>query len=148
MQGGPNCGFYSSHFWVIIKFRLEALVQRLRRLLSLWGFTSPVIRRISMFPNWNQQCDFCSNICWKPLHFDVYRKRDKLYQKYLKDKISIHKITIFHLRIQSQKIYDHSYMYLIIIWMFIGPFHIVTLSKEKWYKKPICFLGFPQTGEQ
>ena len=42
------------------------------------------------------------------------RRRDKLYQKYLKDKISIHKITIFHLRIQSQKIYDHSYMYLII----------------------------------
>ena len=22
---GPNCGFYSSHFWVIIKFRLEVL---------------------------------------------------------------------------------------------------------------------------
>ena len=41
-------------------------------------------------------------------------RRDNLYQKYLKDKISIHKITIFHLRIQSQKIDDHSYMYLII----------------------------------
>ena len=41
-------------------------------------------------------------------------RRDKLYQKYLKDKIYTHKITIFHLRIQSQKIYDHSYMYLVI----------------------------------
>ena len=25
--GGANCGYYSSHFWVIIKFRPEALVQ-------------------------------------------------------------------------------------------------------------------------
>ena len=60
----------------------------------------------------------------------------------MKDKISVHKITIFHLRIQSQKIYDHSYMYLIITRMFTGPFHMVTFSEEKRQKNQICFFRF------
>ena len=77
------------------------------------------------------------------------RRRDKLYQKYLKDKISIHKITIFHLRIQSQKnICSQLYVpcnYMNVYWA-IPYSHIF---QGKTIEKPnMFFFGFPQTGEQ